>query len=156
MQPLRAAGNTAPGCKDKPHPPSSCTQPVGAQPPCQTRRGSHTGVQAVTLCSSLMPSHGVPQPSKFLASKTGIVFCWAALILHNADAPSRDICHHTTPIFHQGCKLPASRTSPALAAALLSASNQAMASLRPPRQPRAKTQVWGTDVHSGSHSVFAF
>lgn len=78
----------------------------------------------MTLCSSLMPSHGVPKPSKFLASKTGTVFFWAALILHNADAPSRDVCHHMTPIFQQGCKLPTSRTSPALAAALLSTSDR--------------------------------
>lgn len=156
LQPLRAAGNTAPGCKDKPLPPSSCTEPFGAQPPCQIRRGSHTGVRAVTLCSSLMPSHSVPKPSKFLASKTGTVFCWAALILHNTDAPSRDVCYHTMPIFHQGCKLSASRTSPEPAAALLSASDSAMASLRPPRQSRAETQVWGTGIRSRSHGVFAF
>ena len=135
--------------------PAAGTQPVGAQPPCQTRRGSHTGVRAVTLCSSLMPSLGVPKPSNFLASTTGTAFCWATLSFHNADAPSRDVCHHTTPVFHRGCKLPASRTAPAPAAPMLSASDRAVAGLRLETISGGDTCL-GSGVRSRSHGVCAF
>ena len=135
--------------------PAAGTQPFGAQPPCQTRRGSHTGVRAVTLCSSLMPSLGVPKPSNFLASTTGTAFCWATLSFHNADAPSRDVCHHTTPVFHRGCKLPASRTAPAPAAPMLSASDRAVAGLRLETISGGDTCL-GSGVRSRSHGVCAF
>lgn len=135
--------------------PAAGTQPFGAQPPCQTRRGSHTGVRAVTLCSSLMPSLGVPKPSNFLASTTGTVFCWATLSFHNADAPSRDVCHHMTPVFHRGCKLPASRTAPAPAAPMLSASDHDVAGLRLVTISGGDTCL-GSGIRSRSYGVCAF